>query len=212
MKKLFLFFALLLLLAGCKSVPDIFSVNNFTMTDSAGRAAAGVKKMPVPDIAGSWMGMEHAIKIEGTVSTVNGLPIYSLGLIDTTHSRDSGSTWYDVDFILAGGRPYAEVISEGFNRDEHDFNLVLSTYVRLNKLTRDTIITQMMNSAFTEGWMNAKGYKYFVTADQKLQKDHTVYLTEDLPRLGKLLKELYPVTRAFKEADTLVRVRAGFKQ
>jgi hypothetical protein len=210
MKKQFPFFALLFLLAGCKSVPEIFSVNNFTMTDSAGRAAAGVKTMPVPDIAGNWMGMEHAIKIEATVSTINGLPTYSLGLIDTTHGRDSGSTSYEVDFIKAGGAPYIEVVSWGMNRDEHDFNLVISTYARLNKLTRDTIIIQMMNSSFTQGWLKARGYKYFITADEKSNKEPAIYLTEDLPRLGKLLKEIYRETRAFKEADTLVRKKGGF--
>lgn len=210
MKKLFSYFTLLLLLAGCKSVPDVFSVNNFTMTDSAGRVAAGVKKIAVPDIAGNWTGMEHAIHIEGTVSTINGLPIYSIGMIDTTHSRDSGATWYDVAFIKAGSYSYAEVISWGINRDEHDFNLVLSAYARLNKLTRDTIIIQQMNSSFTEGWLKAKGYRYFITADEKSKKDPAIYLTEDLPRLGKLLKEIYRETRAFKEADTLVRVRMGF--
>jgi hypothetical protein len=131
-------------------------------------------------------------------------------MIDTTHSRDSGATWYDVDFIKAGGAPYAEVVSWGMNRDEHDFNLVLSAYARLNKLTTDTIIIQMMNSSFTEGWLKAKGYHYFITADEKSQKDPSIYLTEDLPRLGKLLKEIYRETRAFKEADTLVRVRMGF--
>jgi hypothetical protein len=180
------------------------------MTDSVGRVAAGVKNMAVPDIAGKWTGMEHAIHIEGSVSTINGVPTYSIGMIDTTHSRDSGATWYDVAFIKASGQPYAEVISWGMNRDEHDFNLVLSAYARLNKLTRDTIILQQMNSSFTQGWLKAKGYHYFITADEKSQKDPTIYLTEDLPRLGKLLKEIYPVTRAFKEADTLVRVRMGF--
>jgi uncharacterized protein YfaT (DUF1175 family) len=68
----------------------------------------------------------------------------------------------------------------------------------------------MMNSSFTEGWLKAKGYHYFITADEKSQKDPAIYLTEDLPRLGKLLKEIYRETRAFKEADTLVRVRMGF--
>jgi hypothetical protein len=67
----------------------------------------------------------------------------------------------------------------------------------------------MMNSSFTKGWLKTRGYRYFITSDAKKEKDPPVYLTEDLPRLAKLLKELYPVSQAFKEADTLVRVKMG---
>ena len=191
-------------------MPEIFSVNNFTMTDSVGRTAAGIKPMPVPDITGNWMGMQHAIRIEATNSKRNGLPYYIIGMIDTLHSRDSGSTWYEMDFIKAGGSPYAEVVSRGLNRDEHDFSPVFSTYARVNKLTRDSIIIQMMNSSFTQGWLKTKGYHYFITADENSINEPSVYLTEDLPQLGKLLKELFSLPKAFKEADTLVRLRMGF--
>jgi hypothetical protein len=201
---------ILLLLAGCKSVPDVFSVNNFTMADSAARAAAGVKTLVVPDIAGKWMGMEHTVLIE-TLAANNGIPVYFVGLIDTAQKQKIDSTWYEVDFFKAGNAAYAEVVSLGMNRDEHDFNLVLSAYARVVKLTRDTIIIRMMNSSFTKGWLKNRGYRYFITSDTKKEKDPPVYLTEDLPRLVKLLKELYPVSQAFKEADTLVRVKMGDK-
>lgn len=194
-----------LLLAACEKTPEVFSVNNFTMTDTIGRAAAGVQPLTVPDIDGIWTGMEHTIRIEGSNSVVNGLPTYSIGFIDTVHSRDSGSTWYEVDFVKTGGQPYAEVISPGFKHDEHDFNLVLSTYARINKLTNDTIIVQLLNSGFTEGWLKVKGYKYFVTTEDKRHKEHPVCLTEDLPQLATLLKELYRVPKAFQMADTIVR-------
>jgi hypothetical protein len=68
-----------------------------------------------------------------------------------------------------------------------------------------------MNSSYTKGWLKTKGYRYFITADAKKEKDPPVYLTEDLPRLAKLIKELYPVHKAFKEADTLIRVKPGDK-
>jgi len=210
MKKQLPFIALLWLLTACKSIPDIFSVNNFSMTDSAGRAAAGISQMVVPDITGNWAGMEHKIRIEENNSLLNELPTYKFGLIDTKHSEDSGSTWYTLNFMKAGNNGYSEAIRDGVHRDEHDFALVLSTYVRLNKLTADTIITQVMNSAFTESWLKKRGYKYFITAEEELKKEHTIYLTESLPRLAALLKEIYRMPHAFKEADTLVRVRQGF--
>lgn len=197
---------ILLLLAGCKSVPDIFSVNNFTMADSAARAAAGLKPLIVPDISGKWIGLEHTVLIE-TLTSSNGIPVYFIGLIDTARNPTIDSTWYEVDFFKTGTASYAEVVSLGMNRDAHDFNLVLSAYARLVKITRDTIIVNMMNSSFTKGWLKTKGYRYFITSDTKKEKDPPVYLTEDLPRLAKLLKELYPVNKAFKEADTLVRER-----
>ncbi len=193
------------LLTACGKTPEVFSINNFTMTDSGGRAAAGVKAMTLPAITGKWTGIEHEIVIEES-GRINGMYTYSIGMIDTMHSRDSGSTWYEVDFITAGGRPYAEVVSWGLNRDEHDFNLVLSTYAKINKLTSDTIIVEMLNSEFTEGWLKAKGYKYFITAEDKGHKDHPLYLTENLPRLAALLKELYRVPQAFQVADTIVRM------
>jgi hypothetical protein len=212
MKRSFPFFPAVLLLwlfSACNKAPEVFSVNNFAMTDAKGLATAGIQRMTVPPIEGTWYGMEHKIRVEKSMDETD-LSAFMIGFIDTVQSPDTGSTWYRVDFLKAGGQPYAEVISLARNREEHDFSLVMSTYARVNKLTADTIIIQMMNSAFTEGWLKGKGYQYFVTSDQKDKEHHPVYISEDLPRLSALLKELYKFPRAFKDADTIVKKRQSF--
>jgi hypothetical protein len=205
MKKQFVFYPLLLLLlVACNKIPKVFSVNNFTMVQDSARAVMGVTALPLPDITGHWTGLEHNIDINLT-NGINGVTLYAAGLIDTMHSRDSGSTWFDVHFMATGGKPWVEVIDWGGMGDEHDYTLTTSIYLKINKLTADTIIVQMLNNEYTEGWLQKKGYRYFVTAQEKHHTDHTLYLTEDLPRLTLLLKELYRVPKAFMEADTIVR-------
>jgi len=179
------------------------------MSDDKALVAMGVRHITVPEIKGNWYGIEHLIRVEKTIDGSD-LPAYRFWIIDTVQSPDTGSFWYTVDFLNIAGQPYAELISVGINRSEHDFSLVTSTYARINKLTEDTIIIRMMNSAFTEGWLKGKGYKYFVTSQDKNNEDHPLYITEDLPRLANLLKDLYKLPQAFKEADTLLRKRQSF--
>ncbi|HQV59710.1 MAG TPA: hypothetical protein PLG08_03000, partial [Chitinophagaceae bacterium] len=64
---------------------------------------------------------------------------------------------------------------------------------------------QMLNSAYTEKWLKARRYNYFVTEEEKKQKEHFIYLTEDLPQLTAILKELYRVPQVFQSPDTIVR-------
>ena len=187
----------------CEKSPQVFSVNNFSLIQDTGRARIGVEALAVPTITGRWRGLEHEIIIVPT-NEVNGLALYSVGLIDTVGSIESSTTWLDIDFMSVYGRPFVEVI-DWANKSGHNFNLVLSTYIRINKLTNDTIIVQMQNSSFTQGWLRTKGYRYFETAEEKNNEDHAVYLTEDLPRLAALLKELYQLPQAFQVPDTIVR-------
>jgi hypothetical protein len=194
-----------LLLAACDRTPEVFSVNNFSMVNKDSiRARMGVTALPIPEITGHWTGLQHDIDINIT-NGYNRLTFYSVALIDTIRSKDSGTAFFDIDFMAVNGLPYIEVLSYGGQWDIHDFRLVLSTYIKINKLTIDTIIMQMLNSKFTEGWLKAKGYKYFVTTEDKGHKDHPIYLTENLPRLATLLKQLYRVPQAFQVADTIVR-------
>ena len=206
-KRLFIpmrFAMLCLVLAACEKAPEVFSVNNFSMVQDSVRTRMGVTALTLPDITGHWTGLEHNIDVNIT-NGMNGINFYSVRLIDTAHSRDSSSTWFDVDFMAAAGKPYAEVISWGCDRDPHEFSLVLSTYLKINKLTSDTIIVQMLNSAYTEKWLKARRYNYFVTEEEKKQKEHFIYLTEDLPQLTAILKELYRVPQVFQSPDTIVR-------
>lgn len=189
----------------CENSPQVFSVNNFSMGHDNDRERIGIKSIDVEGITGHWVGLRHEIAVNLT-NGVNGLTLYSVALMDTAASKDSGTTWFDIDFMTVSGRPYIEVIDRGV-KSGHSFNLVLSTYSRLNKLTRDTIIIQMQNSEFTHNWFKTRGYQYFQTAEEKTREDHAIYLTEDLPRLAAALKELYHIPQAFLVADTLVRKR-----
>lgn len=174
------------------------------MVQDSARTLMGIKALPVPDITGQWMGMGHTIQINIT-NGVNGLTLYSAGLTDTMACKDCGTSYFDIDFMTARGKPYVEVIAWGGMSDQHDYTLSTSTYLKIEKLTTDTIIVQMMKSAFTERWLKSKGFKFFVTYEEKLHKDHRLYLTEDFPELTDLLKKLYSVPQAFKVPDTLVR-------
>jgi len=174
------------------------------MVQDSFRTLMGVKALPVPDITGQWTGMGHTIQINIT-NGVNGLTLYSAALTDTMECKDCGTSYFDIDFMTAHGKPYVEVIAWGGMSDQHDYTLSTSTYLKIEKLTTDTIIVQMMKSAFTERWLKSKGFKFFVTYEEKLHKDHRLYLTEDLPELTDLLKKMYSVPQVFNVPDTLVR-------
>jgi len=197
--------AIILWQTSCENSPQVFSVNNFTMVHSDNRTEIGIQPIAAQGITGHWMGMGHEINITPS-NRGNELTLYSVGLMDTVRSTDCDTTWFDINFMTVSGRPYIEVIDWGAYGG-HSFSLVLSTYVRLNKLSGDTIIIQMQSSEFTQDWLKAKGYKYFETADVQTREDHAIYLTEDLPHLAALLKELYHLPKAFQVADTIVRKR-----
>jgi hypothetical protein len=188
---------------GCSKSPQVLSANNFTMLSDSERAKIGVTKLPIPEVRGTWKGLEHKIEIELT-NGINELTLFSANLIDTLHSRDSGNIIFDIHFMAIEGSPYMEVIDWGV-LDQHNFNMALTTYLKVNKLTADTIIVQLLNSNVTEGWLKKRGYTFFVKADEKKSQDHTIYLTDDLDRLARLLKELYSEPNAFQLADTIVR-------
>lgn len=174
------------------------------MVQDSARTLMGVRALPVPDITGQWTGMGHTIQINIT-NGVNGLTLYSAALTDTMDCKDCGTSYFDIDFMTARGKPYVEVMAWGGMRDQHDYTLSTSTYFKIAKLTQDTIIVQTMKSAFAEPWLKTKRYKFFVTDEEKLHKDHRLYLTEDLPGLTDILKKMYRVPQAFNVPDTLVR-------
>lgn len=202
MKKYALLYLLLLLLTACGRRPEVFSVNNFSMISDSERLMVNVKELDIPDIKGEWMGLEHRIEVD-TTNSINGLHLYSVQLIDTARNKDSGAVGYDIHFMSVAGKPYIELIN--WQHDPHGMHISTSTYLKIKKITADTIIVQMPISYFTEGWLQAKGYNFFVLADEKYEKGHAVYLTEEPERLAILLKELYHVKRAFNSPDTIIR-------
>jgi hypothetical protein len=132
--------------------------------------------------------------------------MYFAELIDTAPDKGGfiDTTAYDLTFISIAGQPFLEVISPGTKISAHDFMLPISTYFKINKLTADTLILQMPESKYTEGYLKAKGYAYFVPSDYNKEDSYPLYITEKPERLGQLLKELSAIPQAFQQADTLV--------
>lgn len=197
-----LLYAMPVLLISCEKIPEVISVNNFSMVQDSARQKIGVRKLKTPDIKGEWLGLAHKIRIDTTNGT-NGLEFYSVELIDTGDDKSSGSKYYDVDFLSVNRKPFIEVINWE-NADSHGIGLPASTYLKIVKLTADTMIVQVMKSEFTERWLKANGFKFFVLADDKTSKDHTVYLIEEPARLAKMLRLIYDQPKFFKPPDTLI--------
>jgi len=85
--------------------------------------------------------------------------------------------------------------------------LPISTYLKLNKRTKDTIIIQMPDGKFAETFLKMKGYRYFIPYESYKDESGPIYLTENPENLAQVLKELYAITEAFQRPDTLIRLR-----
>lgn len=212
----FVGFFFLLLLVGCDRMPQVYSVNYFRSGFENNGSIPGVKRMPVQEIIGVWEGLNHQIKVSScsfsnflrdTLNTKKGACMYFAELIDKDPDKAGfmDTTAYDLTFIYIAGQPFLEVISPGTKISAHDFMLPISTYLKINKLTPDTLIVQMPESVYTEGFLKAKGYAYFVPADYNKEDSYPLYITETPERLGLLLKELSAIPQAFQKADTLVK-------
>jgi hypothetical protein len=156
-------------------------------------------------IEGTWNGMGHDIEI--TAGTNNHLNFYSAALIDTNKSDKAGidTTSYSILLITVAGHRFAEVISEGSHINAHDFMLPISTWLKINKLSPDTIIVQMPASKFTTAYMKENNYSYFIPFEFKNEKEFPVYITEDPDRLAALLNNMWKFPAAFQSPDTLLR-------
>jgi hypothetical protein len=130
-------------------------------------------------------------------------------LIDTIQEQGGfrDTTMYDLFFFSIAGKQYIEVVSPGTKISAHDFMLPISTYLKINKLTRDTIIIQMPDGKYTETFLKLKGFKYFIPYESSGGESVPIYLTENPENMAKVLKELYPIPEAFQRADTLIRMR-----
>lgn len=197
---------LLLLFSACEKAPQVFSLNNFTSVYSAGQDVPLVKLLPSKDLEGTWMGMGHHINIV-TVS-LNNVERFIAELIDTSSANTSvkDTTEYYILFISVAGHPFIEIISEGNKNADHDFMLPVSTYLKIDKLTPDTIIVQMPSSNFTSAYLKDNRYNYFIPAEYKTEKEFPVYITEDPYRLAEILNGLCNFSNAFQQPDTLVRI------
>jgi len=205
-----------LFFSACDRTPQVFSVNNFRSGFEVNGKINMVMPMPVKGVTGTWVGMEHQLRFNPAIlSGPRNAPkkiwkdtsVFILELIDTIPDAcgNRDTTAYDLSFITIAGLPYIEIVSPGTKIAAHDFMLPVSSYVKLNKLTKDTMIIQMPEGRFTESLLQSKGFTYFVPFDNLKEDIRPVYITENPERLAQILKELYAVPEAFQRADTLLK-------
>jgi hypothetical protein len=207
-----------MLFNSCDRSPQVFSVNNFRTGFEDNGKSNLVKPMPVKGLTGVWIGLEHQLKISPSISSgyrnndsklLKDTSFFIVELIDTLQEQNGfrDTTLYDLAFFSIEGQQYIEVVSPGTKIAAHDFMLPISTYLKLNKLTKDTIIIQMPEGKFTEAFLKSKGFNYFIPYENSKDEMGPIYLTENPEKLAQVLKALYPLKEAFQRADTLVRLR-----
>jgi hypothetical protein len=207
-----------LIFSACDKSPQVFSVNNFRTGFEENGKSSSVIPMPVKGLTGIWIGLEHKLKISPALSSgfrntgnkpIKDTSFFIVELIDTLQEKDGfrDTTSYDLAFFSIAGQQYIEVVSPGTKIAAHDFMLPISTYLKLNKLTKDTIIIQMPDGRFTEAFLKSKGIKYFIPYESVKDESGPIYLTENPEKLAQVLKSLYLIPEAFQRADTIIRDR-----
>jgi hypothetical protein len=202
-------------LISCDRAPMLFSVNNFNANLDDSAVSSVVKLTSTKGIEGTWLGMEHEIKVlpdfNLSPESSDSIPLkskqtYTIQFIDTANNKTlPDTTEYKALFIKINGQIFLEIISEGTNNTDHDLRLEISTYLKINKITPDTVIVQMPESKFTEAYLKANGYHYFILTESKTEKVRPLYLTEDPQKLALLLKNLCKFPKAFQMPDTILR-------
>ncbi len=206
------------LCSACDKSPQVFSVNNFRTGFEENGKLSPVLPIPVKGLTGIWIGLEHKLKISPSISSgfrntgnkpLKDTSFFIVELIDTLQEQDGfrDTTSYDLAFFSIAGQQYIEVVSPGTKIAAHDFMLPISTYLKLNKLTRDTIIIQMPDGIFTEAFLKSNGFTYFIPYENNKDENGPIYLTENPEKLAQVLKALYPIPEAFQRADTLIRMK-----
>lgn len=200
-----LFFFFVVIMYGCEKRPDVICLNNFTMIQKSERARIGISDMEVAAIAGQWMGMGHKIQVERSISSINEVTLYGVMLIDTASQKDGGPGYYNIHFMKVAEAPYIEAIYLG-DDDPHGFGMTTSTFLKIERLGKDTVVFRMLDAKFLESWLKKNGYRSFVPTEEKNSEVHTIYLIDDPPRLAQILRQLNRVPKAFQSPDTIIRV------
>jgi hypothetical protein len=211
-------FIVVLLCSACDKSPQVFSVNNFRTGFEENGKSGSVLSTPVKGLTGIWIGLEHTLKISPSISTgfrntgnkpLKDTSFFIVELIDSIEEKSGfrDTTSYDLSFFSIAGQQYIEVVSPGTKIAAHDFMLPISTYLKLNKRTKDTIIIQMPDGKYTEAFLKSKGYRYFIPFESDKEENGPIYLTENPENLARVLKDLYSIPEAFQHPDTLIRLR-----
>jgi hypothetical protein len=207
-----------LLFTACDKSPQVFSVNSFRTGFEENGKSSNVLPIPVKGLIGIWSGLDHTLKISPSISSgfrntgnksLKDTSFFIVELIDSILEQGAfrDTTIYDMSFFSIAGHAYIEIISPGTKIAAHDFMLPISTYLKLNKHTKDTIVFQMLDGKYTETFLKSKGFKFFIPYDISQGESGPIYLTENPENLARVLKDLYTIPAAFQRADTLIRLR-----
>jgi len=198
-------FAFIFLLTGCEKYPLLLSLHNYGEAGEKQLAALQVKSLPAPVITGDWYALKHKLSIFdlGFRDTVN--KNYTV-LLTYAFASEDHTAQYNMRFLSIGGKKYIEA-SESETTNPYSVLPAVTGYLKLIRLTADTIIAQVMDGIYAQKWMKAKGYHYTPYTGYRAEASKPVYLTENLPRLSVLLKTLYHIPQAFLPPDTMLRMK-----
>jgi hypothetical protein len=193
------------LLAGCEKYPLVLSLHNYDTAGEQQRAALQIKNLPIPFITGDWYGLKHKLSIFDLSFRDTGNKEYTVLLTYTFASVDH-TAQYNIRFISIAGNKYIEG-AETEITNPYSVLPAVSSYIKLNRITSDTIIFQVMDGRYAEKWLKTKGYRYTRCPGYRTEASKPVYLTESLQRQTIFLKTLYNIPQAFLPADTITRMK-----
>jgi len=194
-----------LLLTGCERYPLVLSLHNYDTAVERQRAALQVKNLPTPVITGDWYGLKHKLSIFDLSFRDTGNKEYTVLLTYTFASVDH-TAQYNIRFISIAGNKYIEA-TETEITNPYSVLPAVSSYIKLNRITSDTIIFQVMDGHYAEKWLKTKGYHYTYCPGYRTEASKPVYLTESLQRQTAFLKAMYSIPQAFLPADTITRIK-----
>lgn len=193
----------MLVLSACEKQPRVFSLNNFATAFANRASIPGVRQLGIKNLHGKWIGMDHELIIDSLPEWQDtGFKIRFIDLIKDDKIIDT--TVFYIDFLKVNSHTFIEVINMGTKPADHDFNLPISTYYLLKKMSADTIIAQRMNNVETRTFLEKSSYKYFIPEDETVENPK-IYLAEPLHKMASFLKEISKHPGVFTESDTLVR-------
>ncbi|MBI2729670.1 MAG: hypothetical protein HYX40_02765 [Sphingobacteriales bacterium] len=200
-----------------RKITSGFSVNGFRRLVNDSNSIRGVSLYPVKNIEGVWSGMEHDIRISSDTTIAfyaNGIVSYGgsvsftaelMDPIPDTKNAKLDTSVYRLLFVKIAGQLYIELLSADKTRSWHDFILPAKTYLRINKMTRDTVIVQMLKSDSTAKWLKENSYHYFIPTRYSNTEPFPLYISEDPVKLAEIIKRIDKVPGVYQPSDTILR-------
>jgi hypothetical protein len=202
---------------GCDKTPQVYTINSFwpALTDST--AIGGIKVLRINGLEGTWVGLGHQLQIQPDTlisgSNESGLiyrrgRTYTVQLIDIPENAPASkidTTPCRILLIDMGGKPWVEVRTESKEQYDHTFFLEVSSILKLEKISTDTLILKMPAATFVEKWLKEHNYNSFTPEVFKDSEKYPLYITEPADRLAIIFSALAPIEKAFLLPDTLVR-------